>query len=200
MDVSVVYRVTWDVERFQVLLYDVPEESMEPDLWMFDGTPRARSWTPLPVYADAPRLERPDIWCLAGAAVIVVPQSVGQELDSHLWATGELLALESRDFDEPLLLLNITRDVDCVDRGASTFDDALTMSLSFHPDRLPESGLFKVPECDTTEVLYLERDSDGDPLRRRLAESGLRGPQFEPIWSSETGATKVDFFAGVRRR
>jgi hypothetical protein len=53
-----VYLVSWDVERFQAYLYDLPDDELSlDDHMLFNGHSKLESWTPLPIYSDQPHLE-----------------------------------------------------------------------------------------------------------------------------------------------
>jgi hypothetical protein len=188
---ATVYRLDWDVERFQSYVYDLPDPEL--DLWLFDGTPRLSNWKPLPVYSDYPRLESPDIWHLVGAAVLVISTDVIDLLEPFISRAGELLPLVVSGTGEEVFALNVLEDIDCVSPGGYS-DDDLNLSFDFLEHRLPESGLFKIPQCDTVLIFYVERDDDVDNLRQRVAHHGLSGVSFEPVWSSTSGARPINLF------
>jgi len=187
---AAVYRICWE-GGYQSLLYDLPEP--DPDLWVFDGRSRLESWTMPPVYVEEPRLQIPDIWRLIGAAVLTVSESTAQLLEPFLTSSGELLPLRLPGSGR-LLALNVTRDVDCMDVASLSLE---TMSLKpeFIAHRLPESGLFKVPIVDTTQVFHLQRDDDEDTFMQRVLRERLRGISFELVWSTQAGAQAINLLS-----
>lgn len=97
------------------------------------------------------------------------------------------LELVCKDRSNRLLLLNITQDVDCLDLEGSTLGP-MNWKLSFVVEhRLPESGLFKIPQAGAVHVLSLERDDEPDSFRTRVERLELVGLEFEPMWSSADG-------------
>jgi hypothetical protein len=58
---AMVYSFRWeDLERFQSLAYDLADAPRE--MTRFNGVAKSDWWQPPPVYAELPRLERPDFW------------------------------------------------------------------------------------------------------------------------------------------
>jgi hypothetical protein len=103
-------------------------------------------------------------------ATIVASAEVTHELASFLVPVGELLPLRMSGTNEELLALNILRDVDCINPSAYNLE-ALELYTDFLEHRLPESGLFKIPQVDEIEIFYLERD-DAPSSRRGVTEGG----------------------------
>jgi hypothetical protein len=184
MSDATVYRVKWSPDRYQALLYDLPE--IPDHLLKFDGTSKLDSWTAPPVYVDQPRLDKPDIWQLVGASVIVVSDDVAARLDPFLTTVGELLPVVVTGSSDALFALNILDDIDCLD-SLQVIAQELFVPPVFLKHRLPESGLFKVPQLDKVQIFYLERDEDHDSLRRRVEDEGLHGLVFEAVWSAAHG-------------
>jgi hypothetical protein len=171
-----------DLDRYQAFLYDLPE--VTPGIRHFDGTAKEEWWEPVPLYSDAPRLEAPDIWHLVGSAAFVMSSIVAESLGSFLHPVGELLPVRVVGARESFEVLNILRDVNCLNPEADRIDD-LEIYSDFLEHRLPESGLFKVPQLDTVDVFYLERSDDGDTFRDSLDRHGYSGLRFEPVWTSD---------------
>jgi hypothetical protein len=175
-----IYRVIGDVDRFQAFLLDEADPPVEA--WLFDGTPRARSWQPPAVYVDQLRLEVPDIWTLVGAAVLIFDERIEELLGPELYRVGELLPIFYQG--QRLRLLNILLDINCLDPTRRDWE-VEPEPYVFIEHRLPESGLFKVPETDTAEILCVERDDDVEPSFRHLvARYELSGLQFQLLSST----------------
>jgi hypothetical protein len=188
-----VFLVTFDVEGYQQLAYDLPGR---PPLALsrFRGQTRAAEWIPQPVKAISTHLARPDIWHLAGAAALVLDDSVARKLEPFLASAGELLAVESQDLNPRGWILNITTDVDCLDAEQSVLGPG-QWRLDFLPERLPSPGLFKVPPCEAALVLVLEKKTDPRPSFRESVEAeAFRGLVFREIWSSTRGSTSFSLF------
>lgn len=189
---ATVYRVEFETNTYQAFLYDLPEPDL--GLWLFDGTPRQATWAPQPVYSDNPRLRVPGVWSLIGAAVLVMFDDAIASLASFVPGSGELLPLHVVETNSTTYALNILNVVDCLDKGASDFGDPSTRQLSFIEHRLPEDGLFKVPEYDTVDMFVVER-SGGVSFRSALDEHDLTGIVLRPVWSSESGTIPLDLAA-----
>jgi hypothetical protein len=185
-----VFRIRWDVRRFQAYLYDIPGP-LADELRCFAGTPKAERWTPQPVYSDHPRLERPDIWHLIGVATMVMDAGVVQQVEPWLIEAGELLPLVVSGTGETVYALNILQDVDCIDPVAFSLDE-MRLQPVFLEHRLPESGLFKLPQVDTVDMFYVERDDEQETFRARIEERGLTGLDFQRVWSSEDGPARMN--------
>jgi hypothetical protein len=193
LSVEVVYRVRWDdLDRYQALMYDLPDAPSE--LTTFNGVSKASWWEPPPVYSDSPRLEEPDLWHLSGCAAIVMLPAVAEELAEYLHPVGELLRLRRSGSDEGFVALNILRDVDCLNPDAYRIDD-LEIYTDFIEHRLPEGGLFKVPQVDDVEIFCLERDDDGETFRDAIDRLSLRGLRFDPVWSTDGTVGPVNLLA-----
>ena len=171
-----------DLERYQALLYDLPE--VPAAVRKFDGTPKSDWWERVPLYSDAPRLEAPDIWHLVGAAAFVMSSVVAETLRGFLHPVGELLPVRVVGAEESFEVLNIVRDVNCLNPEADRLDD-LEMYSDFIEHRLPESGLFKIPQTDTVDIYCLERSDDDDTFRDALHRHGYSGLRFEAVWASD---------------
>jgi hypothetical protein len=190
---SRVYLVTWDVDRFQALLYDLPEEdvSLERHL-LFDGRSAVESWTPLPVYSDQPNLERPDIWYHADTHLPVMSGEVLDQLEPVISPLWEPLLLTVSGTEEELFMINVLNVRDALEPGAHSADD-LWAFPHFVEHRLPDTGLFLVPQL-SSKVFYVERADEDDTLLGRIQHRSLRGMVFLPIWSSSSGAAEANLF------
>ncbi len=181
----------FDVNRFQALLIDLPESQTPVSTFTFGGVSKADAWSPLPVYSDRPRLEEPDIWHLVGCAVLVMSKATVEALEPFVSMAGELLPVISSETSDELYALNILEDVACLDPTAYDLD-ALTLYPRFIEHRLPETGLFKVPQIDTVDIFCVERSDDHDSFRSRVEARGLGGVTFKRVWSSSQGAADVN--------
>jgi hypothetical protein len=184
--------VDWDVNRYQQWAYVVDEPTL--DLFTFDATPRESSWVPQDVTVTDVSLERPHLWRLGGAETLVLESHTIELLEPFISEAGELLPLTDVDTGARLFLLNVLRLVDCLDEDASRIND-LVLTLSFDRDRLPPTGLFKIPQARTTHLLHVEHPRSRDSLHDRVERLGLTGISFDPVWTSEEGALPVNVLA-----
>lgn len=192
MSVTTVYVVRWDdPDRYQILLYDLPE--VPSALKLFQGVSKAEGWIAPPVYSYEPRREAPDFWHLVGSGTIVMRPAVVEALGGYIHPAGELLPLRLVGHDEELVAFNILRDVDCLNPDAYSLDE-LRLYTDFLPHRLPESGFFKIPQMDDLEIFVLERSDDPETLRQAIERNGFRGLRFEPVWASDGSVPQVNLF------
>ncbi len=171
--------IEFDVDNYQFLTYDLPKPPMGD--WMFDGRRRAAEWRPAAsVYSLYTRKPRPDIWHLAGAAALIFSPGIVPNLEPYVSDAGELLAVNSTS--EQFVILNVTRVVAALDARNSSFD-VFPWELAFQPKSLSNwSGLFKIPETCTSQVLHLERTTEPDSFRSRVENLGLKGITFRTVW------------------
>src|SRR4029077_9984253 len=92
------------------------------------------------------------------------------------------LPLRLSGSNETFLALNILRDIDCLNPDAYRIND-LEVYTDFIAHRLPESGLFKIPQVDHLQIFYLERDDDEETLREAIERHGFSGLSFRPGWA-----------------
>ena len=78
---------------------------------------------------------------------------------------------------------------------SATDIDPIEPTFVFSEDRLPERGIFKVPEFASTDTFCVERDSGSDSFRERVSRLGLKGVGFSQVWSSDAGSTPYDSLA-----
>jgi hypothetical protein len=191
-----VYLVSWDVERFQAYLYDLPDdETSLHEHMLFDGRSKLEWWKPLPVYSDQPQLERPDIWYHTATNLPVMSEEVIDQLEPFITRAGELLPLIVSGTGEKVYMLNVLVVRDAVEPGAYSLDE-LWLYPRFIEHRLPDSGLFLLPQLSGT-IFYVERDDDEETLLGPIEDLGLRGMSFVPVWSSTSGPAPLNLFEVV---
>jgi hypothetical protein len=191
--VCTVYVLRWaDPDRYQWLSYDTAEAP--PEITSFNGVPKGDWWEPQPVWRPYPKRERPDFWMLAGVAAIAFAPETAEELGEFLHPVGELLPVYERDTEEPFLVLNILRDVDCLNPAAYAIDD-LEIFTEFIEHRLPDSGLFKIPQVDSIEIFSVERDDDEGSLSEVIEHRGYRGVHLLPVWTSDGTVQPINLLA-----
>jgi hypothetical protein len=175
--------------EYQYMLFDLPEDEM-PSFERFDGIPRGSAWTPMPVYVPEPKLEEPEVWHL-GVSLFVMSRQTVDILEPFVAHSAELLPLTTSDGRADLVAVNVVRTFDCLSPNAVK-REPLGVVPEFLAHRLPETGLFKIPQLSMTLVFCVERDDDDDSFRRRAEDLGLTGVGFVRVWSSETGPEEMD--------
>ena len=154
-----------------------------------DGTPRAATWSPVPVELidadEGRRFRRADLpWF--GRQVLVLRdeaiEAVGPILEPH----GELLPLSCPA--ARLALFNATRIVDALDEERSELVRSGTGQLlqirrpAFHPGRLAGPLVFKVPQ-QVHGAIYLT----GDVVQRIHATARWTGVTFRQVATAPAG-------------
>jgi len=190
---ATIYRVRLgSPDRFQILLFDLPQVPREIEL--FNGLSKEEWWEAPPVYSDAPRREEPDFWRLATSATFVMSADLVESLGEFMHPVGELLRVTFVGRDEEFFALNILRDIDCLNPNAYAIDD-LRVETEFLEHRLPDGGLFKIPQVDNLEIFYLERNDDDPTLRECIERRDLRGLEFIAVWSSDGSIEPVNLLS-----
>ena len=185
-----VFRVEFDVDRYQALLIDGNDSVFRR--WRpvieLDGRLKADQWTPPPVYSHKPLLDLPDFWHLYGCAGIVATEKAMEIVEYLFLRAGELLPLPFKD--SVLTVLNVTEVYDCIDpSNVVTRPSGAISEYAFLPHRLPESSLFKIPETSWVEVLCVEGVVPLEEGFRWLVESsGLQGLRFVELWRGYGGS------------
>lgn len=184
-----VHRISFDVDRYQSIFIDGDDAVFREwyPMITFDGTSRRARWRPPPVWIPEPRLEAPDFWKLSGAAALICGPRALDAIDHILEFAGELLPLPIDGME--LSVLNVTKDVDCLDVHSSEVDeDGVPETYAFLEHRLPGPSLFKIPQTDTAEVLCWEGlPVFEDDFKRQVETIGLSGLRFTEVWDSVEG-------------
>ena len=188
-----VFMLSWDVERFQAYLYDLPDEKLSlHEHMLLDGHSRSDTWDTMAIYSDQPHLEEPDIWYHTATHLPVMSREVVDKLEPFISQAGELLPLTVSDSGETVYMLNVLVVRNAVEPDAYSVDQ-LWLYPRFIEHRLPDTGLFRLPQL-AAALFYVERDDDTDTLRGRLDERELTGMSFIPVWSTSEGAAELNLF------
>ncbi len=185
-DIIRIYDVSTDVNRFQYLLPDASTFTT-----VFDGSSRAKTWTPPSVFSLKPTREEPDFMDFGmggnGAVWAIRPEAFqcAPELHHYLYAAGELLPLNynGRNFQ----LLNVTEVLNALDTERTTwdyYDDGTRADIekpAFRSDRLSEQ-LFKIPETALSKIYCWEDTlNTADEFKAYVERHGLTGLTFDLI-------------------
>lgn len=179
-----IFRIRNDVNWFQCFL---PNDEEDWPKLGGECQPILDGWTPPPVYVLYPTREEGDFYQFGSGALITSPRAT-EALRTHLEMAGELLPLPHGGVT--YTLLNVLECVNCLDHARTewllTPDGTRVRPLkyAFHPKRLTETRLFKIPETCRGEILVSEGAdaSEHGEFREALEEAGLRGLVFEEIW------------------
>lgn len=188
-----VFTIHSQPDEYATLLHtDERNADLVPD---FDGSPLP-DWQRVPMYWE--REERgdpvPDHAVIAGGGSALSARAV-EALGDLLGDAGELLPVDIADdgerADEPTghQILNVTSVSDALDEEASTVkrfrDDGTVrriLEYAFKPASLQDAAIFKIAQ--RPEVYTYVTDTFVD----RVAEHGLTGFEFRPVWSDEEAA------------
>jgi hypothetical protein len=183
-----VYQIKADVDRFQSFLISDDRLAVSR-AYLFDGTPVAH-WFPPPVEVRDPTLSAGDFggFNATSWSVAASPHALASpECLSFLEAGGQILPLYYGE--QEFGLVNITTQVDALDaahsvwvHGKRTKQPIRIERYAFHPDRLPSSSLFKIPQ--TMAILCHETDDSPQGFKSMIERLGFEGLIFHELWSS----------------
>jgi len=177
-----VFRLKSDVNHYQ---YFLTEERTLGEQLLTDCSRREDTWVPPKVFIYMPLLRKGDLFNFSGGSLIFSP-SATEKLRMHLEMAGELLPLPYQG--ETHTLLNVTECINCLDQEKTewvTAPDGTRLwpgRYVFHPGRLSESDIFKIPETYRAEVLVVDRDDD-EGFVAALKEHDIQGYILELLWS-----------------
>jgi hypothetical protein len=177
-----VYRLDNDVNRYQ---YFLPDEESDVMSLLTDCTSRLETWTPPGVYVYKPRHKPGALYNFSSSSLIFSPHAT-EILRDFLEMAGELLPLPYEG--KIYTLLNVTECINCLDQKRSEWHLTPSGELVnlrryvFHPKRLSESLIFKIPETYGAEVLLLDRE-DGEGFLDMARAHGLEGFRLELLWT-----------------
>jgi hypothetical protein len=155
-----------------------------------DGIRKSERWSPLNVHVVNPVLPEGDVFRLCAGAIVTNAKAT-EQLRDFLEMAGELLPLRCNN--QEFHLLNATECTNALDRESTRWESGLRTGANiriiqyvFHPDRLSESSLFKIPETRKGEILTVEgRFDPEDEFKFRVEQASLKGLMFEEVWRDE---------------
>ncbi len=175
-------------DGFQSLDFEDHEAGRE---WLkkfkFDGSPLKRRWKPPVLCNRTPKRKKPDLWAFPcrGTPIAFEPQAA-ELLSDVLKRAGELLpfTLEGRE----LVVLNVTRVVDCLDAKKSDIPKDLpwvVRDFVFKPKKVTEP-LFKILQQAEGTTKVAEGVADpSEEFKAIVDASGLKGIRFRQLWSTD---------------
>jgi hypothetical protein len=165
----------------------LPVDTSDYDLLIFDGRPRATSWTPIRMrtlkFIDGQFQEPCDFPSGSGGSYLIMSKTAKEKVGRHLNRYGEFLALRCEEGD--FWAFHVTHFVDALDENAS---DVLRSSETpnvvlmihkhvFRPEKLTADWMFKLPQSRGRGRFYVT-----DPFVDLIRASGLTGIEFKRVW------------------
>ena len=181
-----VFTVKQDCDRFRCFFETDLKGTVFQDL--MQSKPRLDTWSPPSVYLNKPKLKLGD-FCNAFDHYIISNQRATNLLRTHFESAGELLPLPYEG--NTYYVINVTRCVDCLDELASTWSiqsgnyRGWILRHIFVLDRLPRSGIFRIPAVGGNQIFTVEGLTDQEEDFRAIVQrEGLKGLKFKEVWSS----------------
>ena len=182
-----VFRIVLDVNHYQSLLVE------DDSIWrtnelVFDASPKQNGWKPPGVYVLHPLLKRGNFFHFCAGAFACDRTALGATQDL-LERSAELLPIGHKG--ERLYVVNVTECIAVLDEERTRWIYGETTGMPiridrycFHPRRLTETPLFKIPETARGEIFTVEGMKDPeDEFKYRVEQAGLQGLVFEEVWS-----------------
>ncbi len=151
-------------------------------------------WNPPPFYVlDPIRTKKSDFFDIGSGAVAYNHRVYDSVVGEIIERAGEVLHATLEGTGEEFFIFNCTACYNCLDRSKTemrlTPDGKMAIQVKkyvFHPKRIGDCSLFKIPETHRVELYALSRPSDyGDEFYNQYHALGLTGLKFEEVWSDE---------------
>ena len=187
-----IYRVKIDPTNSQWALPTDRQFTARGEMF-FDGTPKAVTWNPPEFYIQNPLKPRSNFFILSpGALAFDNDVRTDPFIGMFLEMAGEILPIRL-ETGESLFVLNVTECVNALDKeqtkwrlDPSTKVPAAIVTYAFHPQRLTQSPIFKIPETRRAEVLTFSGrfSAPEDEFVSVYRQSRFTGLEFEEMWSA----------------
>lgn len=186
-----VYSVKTDIKFSQSVLPEI-EERYVFDLLHFDCERKIAHWPEIDWYVFNPKEKEGDFYSLGGNGAFVFNQRVyDSELFDLLEMAGEILPIQLEDGGPTLYVLNVLECVNALDKKNTVFDvyddgtRGRILQYAFHPNRITESPLYKIPETSKTEVLtYTGVKDPEDEFKTLYEQLDFSGLVFSELYAS----------------
>jgi hypothetical protein len=167
--------------------YLLPVDSSDNDSLIFDGRPRATSWTPIRMrplkFIDGQFQQPCDFPTGSGSCYLMTSEAAKERIEGHLNRYGEFLPL--RCSEGQFWAFHVTHFVDALDENASDVlrasdDPSYILMIHkhvFRPERLTADWMFKLPQSRGRGAFYVT-----DPFVDLIRASGLTGLEFKRVW------------------
>ncbi len=167
--------------------YLLPLDNNDYELLIFDGKPRAISWSPIRMYRlkfiDGQFQQPCDFPGGSGGSCLIMTEAARKRIGSHLKQYGEFLPLSCDEGD--FWAFHVTHFVDALDENKSDVlrsseDPKVVLMVHkhvFRPERLTADWMFKLPQSRGRGPFYVT-----DPFVNLIRASGLTGLDFKRVW------------------
>ena len=184
----VVYELRPDVNVYQFFL---PHDLNDCDSLIFDCDERGKDWQVPRVYIERPKLRRGNFLGVnLGSAFCCDDATLWKgNISSLLGMSNELIPFVHEG--ETYHIVNVLECINALDRERSIWSPYAPgiggpRTHAFHPARIPETPLFKIPEESKTTVFCHEGLGDTeDEFKREYDRLGLSGLKFVKVWDSK---------------
>ncbi|MDB5123563.1 MAG: hypothetical protein JWP94_1692 [Mucilaginibacter sp.] len=182
-----IYSVRPDSNNVQWVIPIVPEENILSVL-SFDCITKKNGFDNIEWYIFNPKERKGNFYTGVNGALIFDQEVYDSDLSILFEMAGEILPIKLEN-GEILYALNVLECVNMLNQKETTYDiydsgkRGRILNYSFHPDRLSESSIFKIPETSRVEILtYTDVKYPDDEFYTVYKESGFTGLVFEEIW------------------
>jgi len=188
-----VYRVTHDVTTYQT--FSPSDESAYDSDLLFEAKNKIDDWKDLEVFTLNPLMPTSNFPYLCAGTILCDKLAV-EKLFKFFEMAGELLPVINEG--ETYYALNVIECINMLNQKDTEWEINRVSGIkvwinkfSFHPDRVLESTLFKIPETYRAEILtYADVIDPEDEFYYQYQKSGLKGLIFEKLWSDD-GLSRV---------
>lgn len=182
----VIYGIQFDVTNYQYLLCADSGRAGGLDM-IFDCDRRGDSWDPPEVYVGNPKAKRGDFFSIMANGFYVCTERVREELEYLFYPCAEMLPLPFED--ETLYLINVLTCLNLLDEKRTEYHGALPKKYVFHPTRMQQAPLFKIPQTSRVQVLASQGFMDPEyDFKLQVEQRGFEGLIFKNLWSDEKGS------------
>lgn len=166
---------------------------------LFELTSMRSAWQLPTLYVRDPvRTTKGDFHNFAVGTFAFLQEVNDGELGEIIERSGEILPAILDGTGEACYLFNCTVSYNCLDRANTemlmTPDETMAievMKYAFHPDRIGDCNLFKIPETRRVGIYALVgRDDPEDEFYTQYHTLGFTGLKFEEVWSDEESQQK----------
>jgi hypothetical protein len=183
-----IFRISVDVSKFQWVLPELEGPNLLT-LMQFDCKAKGADFQRVPWYVLNPTKIRGNFFNI-GPGTIGFDQKVFESGMVEIFEmAGEILAIEVEDVGK-LYILNVLECANCLDKGKSEIERypngefRRVTQYSFHPNRLSESSLFKIPETCKIEILtFTGLKGYEEEFKSMYEDHSFTGLSFEELWS-----------------
>lgn len=177
-----IYSVANDSNNVQWLIPNVSEDVLL-DVLSFDCISKGNAYNDITWYSFNPKSKKGNFYTGINGALIFDQAVYDSDIFTLFEMAGEILPLHL-DTGETLYVLNVLNCVNMLNTKKTIYDvyddgtNGRILNYCFHPDRLTESTIFKIPETSSVELLtYCDiKDSDDEfyYLYNQLNFTGLK--------------------------